>query len=319
MFLRDTDFGNVFCASGARNFFGEGWRQNPWFVDWQGSTLVTKTTTLGLRDGNMPLNENLQPREWLPRCITLFPLQGAALNSVGLSGPGAGALLGRGFWQKREEPFVVSFMSVGSTPEGRLRELTEFKSLFDGHLGDFQAKIALEINFSCPNVGLKPAELLKEVLDALRVASDLTVPLIVKLNALAPPATVAAIADNPLCDAIFMSNTIPFGAKTDPPISWWRYSRWYGLRGVKSPLVYLGGGGLSGKPIFPVVCKWLEKFRKLDVSNPVIAGGGVFSKRDAIQLLDLGASAISLGTVAMLRPWRVQEIIQAVNKHCCRT
>ncbi len=76
MKLRKTEFGKVFCAAGARNFFGTEadaywfhrfwlfravyWVMSqilgrPWGLNYAGSTFVTKTTTLGARDGNMPL------------------------------------------------------------------------------------------------------------------------------------------------------------------------------------------------------------------------------------------------------------------------
>jgi len=50
MILRGIEFGNVFNASGARGFFGEGyvyhrlWR--PFGLSYDGSTFVAKTTTL---------------------------------------------------------------------------------------------------------------------------------------------------------------------------------------------------------------------------------------------------------------------------------
>jgi dihydroorotate dehydrogenase len=139
-----------------------------------------------------------------------------------------------------------------------------------------------------------------------------------------------SIAKHPACDALDITNTIPFGAKTDPPIPWWRYSSWRtlkGLLGIKSPLWYRNfnygrvdeekqQGGLSGKPIYPVLCLWVKKFHEINNPRvPVIAGGGIFSPRDAIHLLQIGASAVSLGTVAMLRPWKVRGIIDAVNIH----
>ena len=62
MNLRGIDFGHVFCAAGARNFFGEGYWHSR-FADWEGSTLVTKTTTIDPRAGNMPLKPGTtQPR-----------------------------------------------------------------------------------------------------------------------------------------------------------------------------------------------------------------------------------------------------------------
>src|SRR5208282_391343 len=94
--LRGIDFGNVFNASGARGFHGEGywfhrlWR--PFGLDYAGSTFVAKTTTLMPRMGNMPIDESGKPVGMLPDCIVVKPAAGVVLNAVGLSGPGILAL-----------------------------------------------------------------------------------------------------------------------------------------------------------------------------------------------------------------------------------
>lgn len=61
MNLRGINF-FIFVASGALNFFGEGWRFHklykrifPKGFDFSGATFVSKTTTLNERKGNMEL------------------------------------------------------------------------------------------------------------------------------------------------------------------------------------------------------------------------------------------------------------------------
>lgn len=126
MRLRCIDFGNVFCSSGARNFDGDGWWYHsfwkPFGLDYTGSTLIAKTTTLEPREGNMPL-KGIKPREFFPSCVKVNFLEGAALNAVGLSGPGAQALLDRGVWDFQPNPYLLSFMAVGKTPSERLEEV----------------------------------------------------------------------------------------------------------------------------------------------------------------------------------------------------
>jgi len=327
MKLREIEFGNVFCAACARNFSGEGWRQTRRSVDWRGSTLITKTVTLNPREGNMPLDENWQPREMFPGCIKTFFFPGAALNALGLSGPGIKAILTSGIWQEITEPFIISFMPLGVDSRERLAEMEQFVDILGGQLPYFKAKVALETNLSCPNVhsGLLTAdssEFIQEASGMLTAADKLGRPLITKINALVSPLVAHSIAKHSACDALDVSNTIPFGAVTDPPVTWRCYSAWHGLFGIRSPLAgrknnagqLIGNGGLSGKPLFPVVCRWLREFRKINETTPVIFGGGIFSPRDVIIACALRADAISLGTVAMLRPWRVQNIIQEVNK-----
>src|SRR6056297_590629 len=96
MKLRGVNFGNVFAASGSLNFFGEGyWFHRflkilfPGMFDFSGATFIAKTTPYDLNPGNMPLNEELQPQERKPKCIWVAPVKKIALNSVGLSSPGA--------------------------------------------------------------------------------------------------------------------------------------------------------------------------------------------------------------------------------------
>lgn len=150
--LRGINFGSVFLASGALNFWGQGWpfhkpyKLLPGF-NFSGATFITKTTTLGKRDGNMPLNKRLQPQEFLPDCIRVYPKKGVVLNAVGLSGPGAKALINSGKWQKIRDPFIISFMAVGDSKEERLEEIKRFSEMLKEALPAFAAKVALKLMF----------------------------------------------------------------------------------------------------------------------------------------------------------------------------
>lgn len=323
MILRDIDFGHVLNASGARNFFGEGWKQTravEFFGGWFGSTFVAKTTTLGARMepekgfGNMRLNPKiLQPMDWLPDCIWFDWRRGITLNAVGLSGPGAPALLGRGLWQERTKPFFISFMSVALTAEERLEELWAFVRLLLAEKLRFKAPFGLQINISCPNVGLDTKELIPEARSALVIAAALDIPLVIKISVEAAPQDAVKIAEHPQCDALCVGNTVRFGKLPD-------HIDWVGIFGTtdpkQSPLAKYGGGGFSGPPLLPVLGEWLWQYRKIDKQTPISACGGIFRACDALWLLrDRGATAIELGTVATHRPWRVRPIIQAVNTY----
>lgn len=311
MRLRGIEFGPVLDASGVRGFFGEGYAHHaywrPFGLCFKGSTFVAKTTTLAPRAGNMPLGPDLRPKERLPRCVVVRPWKGVALNAVGLSGPGAEALFADGRWQARTEPFLLSFMSVAPTAAERHRELEDFVSLFAGRLREFRAPVGLQLNFSCPNVGLDPAHLVEEVSRGLGTAAVLRVPLMPKFNLLLPPETAATIARLPGCDALCVSNTLPWGAlphRVD----------WRGLFGSEtSPLAHLGGGGLSGAPLLPLVEEWVARARAAGVRTPINAGGGILAPNDALRLRAAGADAVFIGSAAMLRPWRVASIIAAVT------
>lgn len=311
MRLKGVDFEPVFCASGARNFFGEGYwfhrYAKPMGLDYTGSTLIAKTTTLEPRAGNMPLKKgSTMPVDAAPKCIIVKPAKGIALNAVGLSGPGAAWLFAQNRWQDLTKPFLISFMAVGSNKETRLAEYQNFAYLV-AHAQKstkFKAPFGLQINASCPNVGLDLESVVSETTRALQILDILQIPLVVKINALITPSAAKEIASLSACDAICCSNTIPWGKLPDR-------IDWQDLFGSKeSPLAHLGGGGLSGIPLLPIVCDWITEARKLGIKKPIIGCGGILRKEDADLMLDAGATAIELGAVSFLRPWRVQKIIK---------
>lgn len=310
MKLRGIDFGRVLDASGVRGFFGEGYAHHGFWkrfgLRFDGATFVAKTTTLAPRAGNMPLDDQLRPKELLPRCVKVKPFSGVALNAVGLSGPGAEALFRDGRWQKRTSPFFLSFMSVEKDRIGRLRELIVFADMLATHLPSFSAPVGLQLNFSCPNAGLDPADLIAEAEKSLLAMSGLGIPLMPKFNALMPPEAAAEVAKSEACAAVCVSNSIPWGTLPDRV-------DWQKLFGKNSPLAEFGGGGLSGKPLLPIVEDWVTRARGAGLRKPINAGGGILSADDAQRLLDAGAESVFIGSAAILRPWRVAGIIAKAN------
>lgn len=322
MKLRGIDFGPVLCASGAMGFFGEGYRHHKLLrrlgLDFGGCTFVAKTTTLNGRAGNMPMREDgITPVELMPRCILpnfskaknipisirMF-LQGIMLNAVSLSGPGFEFLLETGRWQNLIKNFFISVMSVAETAEERILEFRSLAKKLIQYLPEFKAKIGLQINISCPNVGLNIDELVYEAETYLDYASELDAPLMPKFNVLTPVAVAKQIAEHPSCDALCISNTIPWG-KLPERINWKK------LLGTDiSPLAEFGGGGLSGWPLLQLVSEWVSCARATGISKPINAGGGILSPADAETLFSVGASSVFIGSVATLRPWRVKRIIR---------
>lgn len=310
MVLRGIDFGHVLGASGVQGFFGEGY----WFhklpvvgADFRGMTFVAKTATLLSRPGNMALTRHFTPRSPLPNCIKVQFWRGQMLNSVGLSNPGLAGLLGTGLWQQRTEPFFISLMSLQDHPLRRQTELRLMVDLLEFCRHDFQAPYGLQLNLSCPNTGHDPRDLIREATISLEVASRLNVPLMPKFSiASAPIRAILELEKHPACDAICVSNTIPFG---------WAGLDWKKIWGVRtSPLAHLGGGGLSGKALCPLVCAWIRELREAGFTKPINGGGGIFSIRNVDRYRQAGASSIFIGSLAALRPWRVQDIIRYVRR-----
>jgi dihydroorotate dehydrogenase (NAD+) catalytic subunit len=313
MKLLGIEFGRVLNASGARNFFGDGY----WFhrplrplgLDWSGAPFVAKTTTLLPRAGNMPL-DGTTPREWRPRCIRINWRAGAVLNAVGLSGPGLTTLLGDGRWQARTRPFLLSFMAVEPDRDARIAEAETFGRRLAIARRFFRARFGVQVNLSCPNVGVDPSSLIGESRAVLSAVSAHLpgVPLLPKLNALVPVPAAREMATHPNCAALVVSNTIPWGRLPDR-------IDWRGLFGEVSPLAEFGGGGLSGAPLLPIVWDWLDEARRHPGGFPVpiVGGGGVLSAEDAGYLSSAGAAAIELGAVAILRPWRVRKTVRSLQ------
>lgn len=274
----------------------------------RGATFVSKTTTLFPRPGNMPMMEDgVTPKGLLPACIKVRPLKGVVLNSVGLSGPGLFDLLDSGRWQARKNPFMISFMSLAPTPAQRVMELRGLVSVLRPRIHEFAAPFGLEINFSCPNVGLDTSSMDVEIMDALEAASPLGVPLVPNFGPDVSIDTLLEVAGHPSCDAVSIANTLKWGKMPE-------VVDWQGLWGSeKSPLHDLGGGGLSGKPLLPIVLRTVRHAVREGVKKPVIAGGGVLCKDDAKQLMAAGAQVVKLGTIAMLRPWNVRGVIRAIH------
>jgi len=305
--LRGIDFGNVFTASGTLNFFGQGWPFHKIYqfipgFDFTGSTFTAKTVTFAPRQGNMPLDRNLQPKELMPKCIKVYFRKGIILNAVGLSNPGIHALLKTGQWQKRTKPFFISFMPARNTVNDRLYEMEKFVVVLKNALPDFKTEIGLEINISCPS------DIITATKDLLKIASALHIPLILKINALASATLIKKSADSGLCDALSISNTIPWGELPDK-IDWQKL-----FKTATSPLAEYGKDGLSGWPLLQITADKIREFRKAGINIPIIAGGGILCQKDIIVLKKAGSNAVAIASAAILRPWRIKKIINSANQ-----
>lgn len=313
MKLRGIDFGNVLGASGVQGFFGEGYwfHRLPFAPDLSPLTFVAKTATWNAVVGNMPLTERYTPRGMFPECIKGKPFRGVMLNAVGLSNPGIQALLSRGEWQKRTQPFFLSVTSTARTPRARLDEYRMMQDAIGQRMSDFHTPFGLQINLSCPNTGHDPHELIGESMDVLWIMSSLGIPLVPKYSiASAPIKAIVELGGHPDCDGVCFSNTLPFG---------WKGVNWKRTWGSDtSPLAHLGGGGLSGRPLMKLVCEYINRLRGAGFTKPINGGGGIMSPRNVEWYHEVGASSIFLGTAVALGSflpwkWRVNAIIKKAN------
>lgn len=334
MILRGINFGPVLQASGATNFHGKGywyhWPLRAFGLDFRGSTVITKTTTLKARPGNLPLKKDgVTPKEWIPRCIIVSRRKKVTLNAVSLSGPGLEFLIQAGWWQRFTEPFQISVMSLQNTPEGRLAELEGifYRLTAAKKYEHFHADWGVQANWSCPNGGLNPNDLVDEVVPFLEMAEKAlpsSVPLTLKFGPEVHPRSMLRITNHPRADALCFCNTLPFGkhptwAKESPPVDW---KALFGTGDPsESPMSnrFPGfPGGLSGAPLKPFLFEWLRAVRGLGIQKPIIAGGGLLSANDAGLAFDAGADAVSPGSIAMLAPTQVRPMIRSVHAYVRR-
>ena len=314
MKLRGIDFGPIFGASGVEGFFGEGyWFHKPWkalgLLSFKDMTFVSKTATLEPVVGNMPLWPGVEPADPFPNCIRAQPKKGNMLNAVGLSNPGLPVLLETGRWQCRTEPFLISVMSIAKTAEDRLGEIVEIAGLLEKQKKEFRAPFGVQVNLSCPNTDEDPTELIKESAGQIDALSVLGVPIMPKYSvATAPIDAMLELEKHPHCDAICVSNTIPYD---------YLFNRQNGLSfgeqywGDKtSPLKDFGGGSLSGNCIKLFVLRYILELRRAGFKKPINGGGGIMEWRDIGRFDYNGADSFFIGTVAALRPWRVPSIIK---------
>ncbi len=330
MIIKNLDFGNfVFGQSGVQGFFGETdeYRHHRLCqflfkgFSFRNMVFVAKTITLKPRvypnSSNTELRDGYKVKKFLPRSIWVRPrsfFKGYLLNAVGLANPGAEVMFSLRKWQNRGDIFQISFMPVEKTVEGKIFETEEFcKILLENSYLKNTFTYALQVNSSCPNTGHDEKQDPSEIIEVLsvfrRMIPDLV--LIPKLNLLFDQKTVVAI--KPYCDAFSITNTLEFGKGESR--AWWKRL----FPKEKSPLLkYFSGrfsGGLSGAPLFPLLLSWLKKMEKIDDSIIIIAGGGIMRKKDILKLSEFKVvHGVALGSVATLRPWRLQSLIKYGNK-----
>ena len=326
-------------ASGTMGFTGEGYGYHKFILPFawiakKCAMFVAKTVTVDAVVGNMPLKDDSSPKAFRPDCIFIDFIRwvlGGMLNAVGLSNFGVEYYLKLGEWQKRTKPFAISLMLVRGTREERIQEAREFVEIMMRYLDEFGILPILKLNISCPNTSHDIRDLVGEQLEILSILAPLGLEIIVKVNALANIESVREIANHEACNGICVSNTLPWADLPDW-IKWKVFPEfsentdslslvdWFKLRFFckdkdflnkikkfkgKSPLAKYGGGGFSGKDMLPIVVAWIARARQAGITKPIIGGGGIFTPLGVWRMYQAGASAISIGSPLLFRPWMV--------------
>lgn len=261
-------------------------------VEGTGTTVIAKSTTRHPRKGNFIL---YNPFTWkyikkLPNC--------GMLNAYGLTNQGI-------------EKCVKKFKGNDNTNiiPSLYQEFYKGKDLAINDililaltLRDVGVKI-VELNFSCPN---SKEAIVKNMDNSLNCVKELkkSFPsffMIAKIS-IAHPYEFSQELERAGIDAIHGINTVPFEMVYPNKIS---------------PLTKVGGGGVSGKPIFWIAYDYNKELRK-KVRIPVIMGGGVMNLDHVIKYEGIGANAVSICTVALRNPAKAKEVVELFNdpNHC---
>ncbi len=266
-------------ASGALAYDGRGWPWE-WPLRWMGLidpklfTIVTKTLTYSPRQGNLRWTH-----PW--SCVKVF--KEGAVNAIGLTNPGFQ------WWLREVAPRIPerAYSMVCSITEDEPQKLSEMVRA----LNSVSIK-AIELNASCPNTDQELHHNMEAVVNSVKLMKEQSVhPIILKLSVNQDYLAIAKQSEN-YVEALSI-NSVP-----------WRIA----FPGKESPLKSFGGGGVSGKIAQKHTWKMLKELA-LTVKTPVI-GPGVWSFEDIQRLRDLGAKAISFGSIFMRYPWRPTQYVK---------
>lgn len=232
---------------------------------------------------------------------------GGLVNAIGLQGPGIDRFLEHYVPLYREKvgnlPMIVNIWG------GSIDEYAEVASRISelGVNAQTTQTFAIECNVSCPNVkagghtfGQDP-EVLHKLVCAVRKATPL--PLIVKLAPNVPDIRpyVKACEDGG-ANAISLINTIPAM-----------------VIDIESRLPVLANrtGGLSGRAVHPAAVKLVWDAARA-TKLPILAMGGVYEARDAIEFFLAGATAVAIGSAIFSNPAVVREVYDGIVEYCQR-
>lgn len=318
LILRSTNFGNV-LGSNIFESLAETWYGKIWQLfhrkEWGRMTYVSSPISLH------PVVGRKHPR------FVRSTLRGHALVARGLANRGLLAHLQCEEWQQRTSPFLISFFSIKDSTKERFDEFCEFVVTLRENSSLFKAPIALEIDTTVNHrLQIHDHEILADELrQMLDFASKFGIPLIPKIGIAVPKGVAQLIASHPACDGLSLHSGIPWGAYSER-LDW---KRLFGSQ--VSPFSDEGNGELYGAPCMPILKAWLQR-DPINIDRPLIAASCIYSVDDARDIVGAitqerlrarpntafeetyqaqgRADTISLGAVALLRPWRVASLVR---------
>ena len=239
------------------------------------------------------------PGNPMPRHAEVY---GGLVNAIGLQGTGVEHFLDVTVPWYADNVKVPMIVNIWGGSVDAYAEVA--RRLTDAH---HPSVGAIEMNVSCPNVkagghtfGQDP-KVLAEVVSAVRRAT--TLPLIVKLAPNVPSIVPYVKAcEDAGADALSMINTIPAMVIDIEK---------------RRPVIANKTGGLSGRGIHPAAVKLVYDAHRA-TKLPILAMGGVYEAKDAIEFLLAGATAVAVGTATFSDPGVIAEVYDGVVEYCER-
>ena len=239
------------------------------------------------------------PGNPMPRHAEVY---GGLVNAIGLQGTGVEHFLDVTVPWYADNVKVPMIVNIWGGSVDAYAEVA--RRLTDAH---HPSVGAIEMNVSCPNVkagghtfGQDP-KVLAEVVSAVRRAT--TLPLIVKLAPNVPSIVPYVKAcEDAGADALSMINTIP-ALVIDIE--------------KRRPVIANKTGGLSGRGIHPAAVKLVYDAHNA-TKLPILAMGGIYEAKDAIEFFLAGATAVAVGTATFTNPNVVSEVYDGLADYCGR-
>jgi dihydroorotate dehydrogenase (NAD+) catalytic subunit len=229
----------------------------------------------------------------------LHPVPGGMLNSVGLQGPGVVA------WREHDLP---ALLSTGARVVASIwgRTVEEYAAAAEA-LAGASGLLAVEINLSCPNLEARQAMFAHDAAAtraAVAAAGASGLPRWAKLSPnCAGLGEIALAATDGGAEAVTLVNTL-LGMVIDTDTG--------------RPVLGNAGGGLSGTAVHPVAVRAVHDVRAALPDLPIVGVGGVYTGRDAVELMLAGADAVQVGTASFADPRAPARVLAEVRDWCAR-
>jgi len=265
------------AASGALGYTGKGWW---WEYPLRWVKLIDPTLfTIVTKTVTLKPQKSNHPL----RAVRF--IKEGVVNALGLGNPGIEEIIKR--IENTQLNLVISI--AGTTYE--LLEMIEI-------LNNLNYIKGIEINASCPNIeeDITAPRFIKGIIKNCHFIGEISHhPLILKVSPAQAYTEIAREIPRTVIEALAI-NSVP----------WDIYSN------DKSPLEKFGGGGVSGKAAQDYTWKVVKELSQVS-SIPVI-GPSVWEYEDIAKLLELGAKAISFGSIFLVHPLRPTQLVRRFQK-----